>query len=255
MCLQSIEEQLPDSGLAYEILVADSATEEVTERLMREEFPAVRFLPHRENVGFKALVNHAIREARGEYVFLVNADVLLERDTVSCLLAYARKHPEAGLLGPRQLDFAGNLQKSAFRFYRPQTILFRRTPLGKTSFGRRHLKWFEMEGELKGEGPVPVEWLMGSALFVSKENAEKVGPMDDRYFMYMEDVDWSRRFWEQGLRVMYLPHCTVYHYHQKGSAKGGFLGSLLFNRLTRYHIASAIRYFWKYRNRKEPAIH
>jgi GT2 family glycosyltransferase len=252
-CLRSIEEHLPGSGIAYEVLVADSATEEPTRQVM-EDFPEARFYPFKENVGFKSLVNTSIREARGTYVFLINSDIILKKDTVPLLLSYAKAHPEAGLIGPKQYGFNGAHQNSCFRFYRPETILYRRTVLGRLPFGRKHLAWFEMQNERDTKEPIPVEWLMGSALFVSKAHAELVGPMDNRFFMYMEDVDWSRRFWEKGLRVIYYPEASVYHYHQKGSAKGGFFGSLFFNRLTRYHIASAFRYFWKYRNRKEPAI-
>ena len=254
LCLKSIYEHLPKSGLGYEVLVADSATEEDTEMLMREEFPEARFFPFRENVGFKTLVNTSIREARGEYVFLINSDIVLNEDSVPKLLAYAREHPEIGLLGPKQFNFNGSLQKSSFRFYRPQTILYRRTFLGRLPFGKKHLAWFEMEDKKDTEEPVSAEWIIGSALFVSKKNAERIGPMDDRFFMYMEDVDWCRRFWEQGLKVVYYPKSSVYHYHAKASAKGGFWRSLLFNRLTWYHIESALQYFWKYRGRPLPKI-
>ncbi len=252
-CLQSLQEFLPGSGIAYEVIVADSATEDDTRRVV-EDFPEVRFYPFEQNVGFKSLVNASIREARGQYIFLINSDIILKGDTVPLLLAYAKEHPETGLIGPKQFGFNGAHQNSCFRFYRPQTILYRRTFLGKTAFGKKHLAWFEMHDKRETTEPIPVEWLMGSALFVSKAHADQIGPMDNRFFMYMEDVDWSRRFWEAGLRVVYYPAASVYHYHQKGSAKGGFFRSLFFNRLTRYHIASAVKYFWKYRHRKEPKI-
>jgi GT2 family glycosyltransferase len=70
--------------------------------------------------------------------------------------------------------------------------------------------------------------------------------------MYMEDVDWCRRFWEAGLSVVYHPGITIYHYHAKGSARGGVIRALLSNRLTWYHIESAVKYFWKYRHKKNP---
>ena len=98
----------------------------------------------------------------------------------------------------------------------------------------------------------PVDWIMGSALLVSKEKAKIVGPFDEQFFMYMEDTDWCRRFWERGFKVVYYPDAMVYHYHAKGSARGGFFVSLLFNRLTWYHIESAFKYFWKYRKKPLP---
>ena len=87
---------------------------------------------------------------------------------------------------------------------------------------------------------------MGSAMLVSRSAVEKVGIMDERFFMYMEDVDWCRRFWENGFKVIYYPLSIMNHYHGNGSDKGGFFYSIFFNRLTWIHISSAIKYFLKY---------
>lgn len=251
LSLEALRKHLQEVSFTYEILVVDSATEEVTEMLVREEFPEVRFFPHRENVGFGRLVNHSIEVAQGEYIFFINADIVVQHGSIEQLLAYAEAHPEVGLLGPKQINFNGGAQVSAYRFYRPQTIVYRRTFLGKLPFGKKHLRWFTL-GDRDLTQPTPVDWVIGSALFCSKANAEKVGPMDSRFFMYMEDVDWCRRFWENGLQVVYYPESVVYHYHAKGSAKGGFFLSLLMNRLTWYHIGSALKYFFKYRGKKLP---
>lgn len=251
-CLQSIEKNLKDSSLDYETVVCDSATEDDTRLLMSQEFPDVRFFPFVENVGFKRLFNTSLLEAKGEYVFAINSDVLLTETAVGDLLAYLEQHPEIGILGPRQLHFNGSFQQTAFRFYQPLTIVYRRTPLGKTSFGKKHIDWFTMKG-VEFTEPTPVDWVIGSAMFVKRDLAlERVGLMDENFFMYMEDVDWCRRFWEQGLQVVYHPGITIYHYHAKGSAKGGFVKSLLSNKLTWYHINSARKYFWKYRGKKYP---
>jgi N-acetylglucosaminyl-diphospho-decaprenol L-rhamnosyltransferase len=241
------------TGIEYEVLVTDSATQEETEMLMREEFPQVRFFPFRENVGFKTLVNTSIREAQGRYIFLINSDILLSPGAVPTMLGYLKEHPEIGLLGPKQFNFNGSLQQSAFHFYRPQTILYRRTWIGKFPFAKKHLRWFTLADEDLSR-PQAVDWIIGSAMLVSKEKAERVGPLDDRFFMYMEDVDWCRRFWEKGFKVVHFPLAFVHHYHGKGSARGGFFGSLFFNRLTWYHIESALRYFWKYRHKSLPKV-
>jgi hypothetical protein len=253
LCLHSIFQEMEKSGIEYEVIVADSATEEDTEILMREDFPQARFFPFRENVGFKTLVNTSLKEARGKYVFLINSDIILTEGAVPRMLGYLEAHPEVGLLGPKQLNFNGRLQQSCFRFYRPETILYRRTWLSRLPFAKRHLQWFMMK-EYDQKEPRSVDWVIGSAMLVSREKALAVGPMDDRFFMYMEDVDWCRRFWEHGYKVVYYPEIFVYHYHAKGSARGGFFGSLLFNRLTWYHIESAIRYFWKYRGKPLPHV-
>jgi GT2 family glycosyltransferase len=255
LCLESIERFMPRSGIRYEVMVVDSATEEDTEMMMREDFPNVRFLPFRENVGFKSLINTSLDEARGEYVFLINGDIILTEGAVPELLAYLRQHQDIGILGPKQFNFNGSIQQSFFRFYKPATILYRRTFLGRFAFAKRHLDWFGMKEIGDPKEPIPAEWIIGSALLVRRKVALEVGHMDNRFFMYMEDVDWCRRFWEKGLRVVYYPQCFVYHYHGKGSAEGGFLRSILSNKLTWYHIESALKYFWKYRGQKSPTIY
>lgn len=253
LCLQSVFKYVNGQEMDYEVIVTDSATEEDTEMLMREEFPSVRFFPFRKNAGFKTMVNTSLKEARGKYIFLINSDIILTESAVSKMLAYLKAHPDIGILSPKQLNFNETFQPSCFRFYRPLTILYRRTWLGKLPFAKRHLDWFTMSDYDKREQR-SVEWVMGSAMFVTKEAVEKVGEMDRRFFMYMEDVDWCRRFWEKGFKVVYYPKVFVYHYHGKGSARGSFFGSLFFNPLTWYHIKSGMQYFWKYLGKPLPKI-
>jgi GT2 family glycosyltransferase len=131
------------------------------------------------------------------------------------------------------------------------TIIYRRTFLGKMGFAKKHLDWFLMK-DYDHKSIKEVDWLMGSALMVSRKAVEKVGLMDPHFFMYMEDVDWCRRFWENGYKVIYNPESKMFHYHGKGSAKGGVLRSVLSNKLTWIHISSAIKYFWKYRGKDFP---
>jgi GT2 family glycosyltransferase len=91
-----------------------------------------------------------------------------------------------------------------------------------------------------------VDWLMGSALMTTRAALDTVGPMDERFFLYFSEVDWARRFWENGYAVAYLPTVQMYHYHQRQS-KGRFaVLDILSRRETRWHIADAIRYFRKH---------
>ncbi|NTW13748.1 MAG: glycosyltransferase family 2 protein [Candidatus Moranbacteria bacterium] len=248
LCLESVFRFVND--IDFEVLVVDSATEEDT-RLVMADFPQVRFFPNDRNVGFVVLLNRSLKESRGEYMFLINHDIILTEGIVPALLRRMESDPDIGILAPRQINFNGSDQVSCFRFYRPWTIVFRRTFLGKFPFGRRHLDWFLMRDYDRKE-PRQVDWIMGSALFVRHSAALSVGPMDTRFFMYMEDVDWCRRFWDLGLKVIYVPSVSVFHYHGKGSARGGFVGSLLLNRLTWYHITSAAKYFLKYLGKPLP---
>ena len=249
LCLRAVLQHT--KNLAPEIFSVDSATEEDTEMLLREEFPHIHFFPHRKNVGFRALVNLTLAKATGEHILLLNSDIILTPGSVETLQAFLLAHPLVGMVGPGLLNFNGALQPSCFRFYKLHTILYRRTFLKNLSFAKKHLAWFEMR-DYDHDRPRGVDWLMGSAFMVTRSAISIVGPMDKRFFMYMEDVDWCRRFWENDLEVVYLPQTAMYHYYGKGSARGGFWGSLLFNRLTWIHIFSATKYFLKYVGRPLP---
>jgi GT2 family glycosyltransferase len=248
-CLRSVKEAISD--LDAEILVADSETQEETEVLMREEFPDVRFFPHKKNVGMGALANAGLRNAKGDFVFLLNYDTTINRDVVEKLGKYLENHNDVGLVAPKVLNFDGSLQYTCFRFYTPITIVYHRTPFGKLSFAQKHLDRFAMK-ECDHNTVLEPDWIMGSAIMVRREEVLEMGGFDPRFFMYFEDTDLCRRYWERGKRVVYLPEVTLYHLHGKGSARGGVWRALLFNKLTRIHIASAYKYFWKYRGKANP---
>ncbi|OGI16400.1 MAG: hypothetical protein A3J63_01810 [Candidatus Moranbacteria bacterium RIFCSPHIGHO2_02_FULL_40_12b] len=249
LCIKSIRRNV--KNVNYELIVTDSATEEETELMMREEFPGIKFFPSRINIGFQGMVKKSIEQSQGEYLLLLNNDIIVRENSVEAILEFMKKNPDVGIAGPQLLNFNDTLQYSCFRFYKPITILYRRTFLGKFSFAKKHLDWFLMK-DYDHKKIKEVDWLMGSALLVSRKAVSKAGLMDPRFFMYMEDVDWCRRFWENGYKVIYYPEAKMYHYHGKASAKGGFIGSLLFNKLTWIHINSAIKYFKKYKDKPIP---
>jgi len=249
LCIDSIKDNLREVN--YEIIAADSATEEDTEMMMREDYPDVIFFPFKKNVGFQALLKKGIEESQGKYLLLLNGDILITKRSVENLFDFIRNNTDVGIAGPKLLDFNGRLQYSCFRFYKPITILYRRTFLKKFKFAQKHLDWFLMK-DYNHKHSKEVDWLMGSALMVSRKALEKVGLMDPRFFMYMEDVDWCRRFWENEFKVFYFPASVMHHYHGKGSDKGGFFRSILSNKLTWVHILSAVKYFKKYWGKSIP---
>jgi len=250
LCLESLKKNVLCDN--YEILVLDSATEENTEILMREEFLEINFFPHSENLGFAKLVNDGLRSAMGNYILILNADIVIEKKSADMLLEYLKKNPDVGIVGPKLLNFDGKVQPSRFRFYTPLIILYRRTALGKMGFARKKINNF-LYKDRNSEKPQDVDWLMGSAMMTSRENFKKIGLMEENFgFMYFEDVDWCRRFWENGLKIIYYPYAKMYHYHGKGSASISSLKAVFLNKLTREHIKSGIKYFWKYLGKPNP---
>lgn len=249
VCLNSIKENL--KNYPFELIVVDSQTEEKTEMMMREDFSEVTFFPFEKNVGFQALLKKGLDESRGKYILLMNGDMIVKPGSIEGLLEYIKQNPTVGLVGPKLLNFNGTLQYSCFRFYKLMTIVYRRTFLSKTSFGKKHLDWFLMKDANHNE-ILKVDWLMGSALMLTRDALRKVGYMDTQFFMYMEDVDWCRRFWENGYEVVYYPKSVMHHYHGKVSGKKGVLHSLFLNKYTWIHISSALKYFKKYWGKPYP---
>ena len=250
LCVEAIKKNI--RGVNYEIIVVDGETEEETYDLIREEFPDLNFLPNEKNVGFSGLVNQGLEKARGDFFFIINSDIIIKKEGISRMMEFMKKNPDIGLAGPKLINFDNSIQQSIFRFYKPTTVIYRRTFLKKFSFAKKHLSRFLMEDEKRYDKVLDVDWIMGSAMMVSRQSVDKVGKMDDGFFMYFEDVDWCWRFWENKLRVIYYPMVEVYHYHGKQSANQNVLGALLFNRYTRVHICSAIRFFHKYLNKSNP---
>ena len=242
LCLNYLKKNAPEN---VEIIVTDSETIEETQDMMHYDFSEVRYLSEKENIGFAKSVNRGIKKASGDFFLIINADVMVtEKNAIPEMLAYIGEHEDVGVLGPRLFNINGEHQPSCFRFYAPSTILARRTPYGKTPWGKKELERFLIN--VTGSDPVTSDWLMGSALLVRREAYEQVGPMDERYFMYLEDTDWCRSFWEKGWKVVYYPETFFYHYHFQASKKRGAILDVLTNKYTRIHLLSAIKYFLKY---------
>jgi hypothetical protein len=245
LCLDSIKKTVRD--VSYEVIVVDSATSRKSAELMRERFPETTFLPRKENLGYSRGVNAGIQKAKGEYFLILNPDVILTENSAAKMLDYMRKHPDIGMLGPKMLNFNGTTQRTYFSFYKPITIIARRTFLGGLKPFKKALDDFLMSDSDANKMQTP-DWLMGSAIMASRRAVERAGGMDERFFMYFEDVDWARRFWHNDFKVVYFPEAVMYHYHQRESKSRLGLFDALFNKKTRWHIKSAVKFFWKYRN-------
>jgi len=250
MCLNYLSDwkkEFEAEGKKAEIIVTDSETIPETRALMNDKFSDIQFIAEPKNVGFGKSVNRALKKAQGEYVFIINADLIIaDPKELNKMLEYLKNNPNVGIIGPALRNFDETHQPSAFRYYTPLLIILRRTPFGRTRWGKKKIEEFMLRDvkNLLSE-PKEVDWLMGSALLTKKEHLDKIGLFDERYFMYMEDVDLCRRFWESGLKVIYYPHSVMYHFHGGASRSKNMLKSLS-NKYTRTHIASAYKYFRKH---------
>ena len=256
LCINSILKERRElrrkQDLKMEVLVIDSEASEKTRDIAKKftlQRKPVRYFPFTENTGFSRAVNKGIKESRGDFLLILNYDIILTEGALLRMVEVIKNDKKIGIMGPKLLNFDGSPQSSAFHFYTPLVILYRRTPLGKTPWGKKKLSDFIISLDKETEKPIAIDgWLMGSALMLRRDNLEKVGVMDERYFMYFEDVDWCRRFQEKGFKVIYFPGASLFHYHGKKSATRHFW-EVFFNKMTLVHIESAVKYFWKFRKK------
>jgi len=216
-CLSSITAQT--GPLAAEVVVVDNASSDGSAEMVQREFPLVRLIANRENVGFARANNQAIRATDSRYVLLLNSDAFLGDQALEILLSVIESDAKIAAVGPRMYDAQGEVLASAHGFetlpklaavaLRAHTLLpaslkkLAAPLLGKS--GNQHLANFA------AREPVEVDWLSGACLLVRRAAIEQVGGLDERYFMYMEDEDWCRRFHAAGYRALYVAAAEITH--------------------------------------------
>lgn len=235
-------------NLDYEIIIADNASTDGSvayiEQKLLPRFERLRLITAETNRGYAAGNNLGIRAARGRYLLIMNPDIIVWDNGLSRLVNFMETHPPVGLAGPRLLSPDGSLQYFCYRWPTPQVLLYRRTPLARLGFARRAINKYLMMDWDHGDNR-PVDWIQGSCMMVRKSAIDRVGLMDERYFLYSEDTDWCRRFWQAGCEVWYLAEVEMIHYHRRASSSDRWY-SALFNRLAWVHLASAWKYFRKW---------
>jgi N-acetylglucosaminyl-diphospho-decaprenol L-rhamnosyltransferase len=215
----------------------DNASTDGSVDVVRAEFPAVRLVVNSENRGFPGAINQGMSLAQGRYVLLLNPDTELVGDALGTMVAFADEHLDVGVVGPQLLNPDGSVQSSRRRFPTLATAFFESTWL-QPYVPRRLLERYYV-GDQPDDRVQDVDWLTGAALMARREAIERVGPMDERFFMYSEELDWCRRFREAGWRVVYLPTAQILHHEGKSSEQV----------LPARHIhfqTSKVRYFRKY---------
>lgn len=229
-CLQSIVDEpgieivaagAQSSGaarLAAEMIVVDNASDDGSGQMVQADFPQARLIANRHNAGFAAANNQAIAQARGRVLLLLNPDAYLLPGALAGLARFLRDHPEAAAAGPNVLNPDGSWQAAAFRFATLWdlfcealflSVLWPRSPL----FARKELGGFDRDAVRE------VDWVQGCALAVRRDVWDAVGPFDEGYWMYVEELDWCRRAKNMGYRIFFTPDAQVVHYGKRSVAK------------------------------------
>ena len=231
-----------------EIIVVDSATTRESRDMVRENFSKVKLIPVEYNTGYAKGVNIGINESSGKFILILNQDTVVSPGAIDKMVNFIKDRPDIGLLGPQILNLDGSIQNSCFRYYTPLLIPIRRTFIGRFKVFKKKVADFLMADADMNKLQAP-DWISGAAMLTTREAVEKVGLMDERFFFYFEDVDWAKRFWQNGYKVIYYPSAKIYHALGRGSKSKWGAFDLFFNKKTRWHIRSALKYFWKHRKK------
>jgi GT2 family glycosyltransferase len=207
-CLESILLQVKLE--TTEIIVVDNASSDGTSEMVRTTFPSVKLIESKVNLGFARGNNVGLEAATGDYVFLINPDVVVGNGTFSKMLQYMKSNPEVGMLGPKIVGRDGAVQRSCMRrptlwnqFCRALAL----DTLTKKSrlFGGYLMKDFE-HNELR-----EVDVINGCFWLVRRTALEQVGGMDPQFWMYADDLDWCSRYRRSGWQVVFFPDAEAVH--------------------------------------------
>ena len=235
---------------SYEIIVVDNGTYDGVDAMLAQLYPEVIFHQTGKNLGYSAGNNAGVALAKGEYIMIMNPDIFVMPGSVDSLVSYLSQHSDIGLLAPQLINGDHSIQFAPRRFQSLATVLYRRTPLGLTKAGKKHLKEFLME-DVDHTQVMDVDWVLGACHVFSKKFFDELGGYDPRYQLYVEDMDICRRVWMAGKRVVYYPQAQMIHLHAQASATTPWAFLKVFtNKLTRWHIASYIKYMKKFWNNK-----
>jgi GT2 family glycosyltransferase len=236
-CLASISDHYPD--LLRRVTVVDNASADGTVETLRAEFPEVAIIENPANLGYARAVNQGIGASDAPYALVLNPDIEVMEGSVENMLRFMETHPDAGIAGARLVYPDGTLQTSCRTFYTLPVVLLRRTFLGKLFPNARAVREHLML-DWDHATSRAVDWVIGASMIVRREAFRQVGGMDERFFLYLEDVDWCSRMQKHGYKVYYVADAEMKHHHRRESAR------LLPDRKLMAHLFSTFRYYDKW---------
>lgn len=207
-CLHSIEENKPSH--TFEVIIIDNASTDGTVEAVTKDFPEVITIVNSENRGFAAANNQGIGKSLGQYLLLLNPDTIVHSHSLDILIKFMEYNNDVGACGPKLLNNNGTTQPSARRFPTFRGALYRYTVFRFLHiFKSEYKKW--LMKDFKHDKQMDVDQVMGAALMVRRSVIDKVGGMDESFFMYYEEVDLCYRIKQAGWRIIFIPEAVIIH--------------------------------------------
>ncbi|WP_456440012.1 glycosyltransferase, partial [Caldithrix abyssi] len=226
--LLSVQRALKD--ISSEVIVVDNASVDDSVQMVRRRFPEVILIENKENVGFSAANNQGLEIARGRFIVLLNPDTIVQEDTFSKLLDFFERTPEASAAtckiinpdGTFSIDCRHSIPTPLTAFWKV-TGLSRLFPKSKI-FGRYNLTYLDENDTYQ------VEAISGSFMMMRREIVQKVGKLDEDFFMYCEDIDYCYRINQAGGKIFYVPDSQIIHYKGESTKKYNLDYVITFNK-------------------------
>jgi hypothetical protein len=216
-CIDSVIKGV--KGHSYEIIVVDDASSDGSAAMIREKYPQVKVIENEINKGYVRSNNIGIRASSGRYIMSLNSDTVVLVGSIDKIIRFLDNNPDAGAAGPKLLNSDGSIQGQARRgFPTPLNSFFYFSGLSRL-FPKSHLMGGYLLTYLDDRTTTEVDSLCGAAMIVKRDIIDKVGLMDESYFMYGDDIDWCYRIKQAGWKVYYLPEAEVIHYGGRGGSR------------------------------------
>ena len=205
-CLKSLQETPPE--ISHEIIVVDNASSDGTLEALTNNWPDIRLLRLNKNFGFAAATNKGIRRTSGELVLLLNSDTIVPRGSIDNLVAALTANPEVAIAGPRLLSRDGRLELSFGSMISPVSEVRQKLLNWSLNNNFRLLSnWVEK----RARHPHHPDWVSGACLLVRRHDAEAVGLLDERFFLYTEDVDFCWAVRRKNRLILFTPNSEIVH--------------------------------------------
>ncbi|MBN2004155.1 MAG: glycosyltransferase family 2 protein [Anaerolineae bacterium] len=240
-CLLSLREEIERAKIPASVWVVDNASSDQSVSMVRKKHPWVKLDICPENLGFVLGNNRILRylsqTTMPPYVWLLNPDTVVRPGTLETLINFLENHSRAGLVTPQLLNSDGSPQSSAFRFPGLLQPLF---DLGKLPQRFYYTRWNGRYPQVTTE-PFRIDHPLGAAMLARGSAVCQVGLLDERFFMYCEEIDWAWRMHKAGWEVWMVPEAKIVHH---GGASAGQAKPVT----TAYLWESRARLYRKHRN-------
>ena len=201
-CVEAIKDRV--FNLNYEIIISSNSEYSSSQQAqLINKYSSVKWCFNPENKGFAYGMNRGINIASGKYIIIQNPDTTLQNTNLIAALDFLSKNKDVGLLGPKILNANDEIQDTCRPFVTPQIILSR---LYQRVFFKKSAI---LDNTYNYDKIQKVNWVIGAYMITSRKAINRVGLMNERFFMYVEDMEWCLRFWENNLKVVYYPDLIV----------------------------------------------